>query len=243
MSTFDALQLHFIMQSCFIFTFFNVIAFYIGFLFFPRDGSHSDFLGFRAVFLGALFVMYFLTIFISIRIPNSPLSYELVPAIGVILVTFLGIVGISWSIVEYFPILIHMLNNSISFTLMLFMSGGKLITKLNSIFSNLFEYKQTATNITEVTSSEFPFYFLIHYLYYGYDKDAEQKIKIESDLSTYGITPKSSGDNVYKEAKEETDNILAQMYWISYFIVMNFSLNTALVIAFIVMLLDSTPKS
>jgi hypothetical protein len=200
-------------------------------MFLPRNGSHSDFRGFRAVFLGGLFIMYFLTIFISIRIPNSPVSsYGLISAIPVIFVTFLGIVGISWTIVEFYPILIHMLNNSISFSLMLFLSGGKLISKLNTVFSKLFLYDGT-------TPPNFPFYYLIHYLYYGYDKDSTE---ITDKLAIRGITPVIP---INEDAKMESDNILAQMYWTSYFILMNFSLNTALVIAFIVMLLDATPKS
>jgi phosphomannomutase len=79
-----------------------------------------------------------------------------------------------------------------------------------------------------------------------YTPSAVGEVNVVNKMKEFGISlkevPKEDDARIiYENAWKELKDYLSQMTWTSYYVVINFAINTALVIAFIIMLLD--PKT
>jgi hypothetical protein len=240
-SDFNKLNLSFAIQSCFIFTFFIMALFAgVGSLA-SSEGTTINSRGVRWAFLIGLFVIYAMTVLIPVlSIRASPIyhSYDFITAMFIVLITFVGIVLLSFLAFEYTP-LSKMLNNSISFSLMMAfyaIRGKKYIQHLNTVFGKVFQYAPSSKSFS--LDDPFPFYLLTHYFHWNtLEIDFE---KGDSDVLTkfkeFGIT--KIGNPKEESLKEFKDEIFS-LFWMSSFLVHNFALNAALLVCFIVMSINA----
>lgn len=235
---FNAFQFNFIVQSCMIFTVFIALAFAFVSTFF-KDLAKPDKRGARAVtILGGMFTIYILTVIISVILPqgSSPLDYDLISATFLSLVLFSGIVGITFAVLEWIPSIIQSLNCSASFTLLVVyyaIFGKPYITQLNEMFQKMYTFKQEPSSKSFFNEKDFPYYFLIHYFDWNNTTldTAIEKVK------GIGIIANNNESTPDKNI-ENLNSYLFQLYWVSYFLVINFAMNTALVVAYLVMMMN-----
>lgn len=211
-------------------------------------------LGGRAVFMAFMFLLFSLTVILSIALSHSPLSFEYGPAFGLALGYFLGMVLTVWAIMEFVPAFIKTINSSISFAVLVIWYkfwNTSYTDTLNKVLQDVFVYESglSKTNITlfDEGKNDFPYYFLMNYLSWDTIEDfvktfASRKEDDYDDtmkkIQGYGIVPKSYDP----EAVERLKDRLFELFWTSYFMVINFAMNAALITIFVIMMIDPKPK-